>query len=76
MNERSLAHPPQAECFHFGQGTAQAGGPQENGSRQAAETAGIKNETIGIADGVNEGTGKTAGAAASTGVIANWQIEQ
>jgi hypothetical protein len=57
-------------------GTTQAGGPQENGSRHAAETVGARNENSGNATGMESGTKATIGAAASAGMEANWQIEQ
>lgn len=54
----------------------QAGGPQENGNRHAAETVGARNEHSGSATGVESGARQTIGAAASAGVAANWQMEQ
>ena len=59
-----------------GNRTVQAGGPQENGSRNAAGTAGARNAKAGSGKGAGSGTRKTAGAAASAGVAANWQIGQ
>ena len=56
--------------------TDQAGGPQENGNRHAAETVGARNENSGIATGVESGAWQTIGTAASAGVAANWQMEQ
>ena len=54
----------------------QAGGPQENGNRRAAGTAGERNENSGRGRGAGAGTRKTAGAAAKAGVAASWQIVQ
>jgi len=54
----------------------QAGGPQENGSRRAAGTAGARNENSGIATGAESGAKTISGEAASTDMAANWQIEQ
>ena len=56
--------------------TDQAGGPQENGNRHAAETVGARNEHSGSATGVESGARQTIGAAASAGMEANWQMEQ
>ncbi len=54
----------------------QAGGPQENGSRRAAGTAGARNENSGRGRGAGSGTKTTTKAVASAGVAANWQIAQ
>ena len=59
-----------------GNRTVQAGGPQENGSRRAAGTAGARNVHSARGREAVSGTRTTAGAAASAGVAANWQMEQ
>ena len=54
----------------------QAGGPQENGSRQLAGTAGAWNEKSGATAGADSETGITTGTDASNGACASWQTGQ